>query len=244
MCNLALVHGEVIVSQDLYSHYVPLLYEILNCKLTRQSVAAPTELEKVQLGSIDCLAITVKSAIHLQQSKCLLVEDILNRAKTSPNESFQICMVNSFTSCIKHLSLNDAIQFANQAVWVLFTLITGIDRMDKTPSLVSASLQCLMHVCYKVQKSIHSYSIDLLNAVLKALKCNSNHLSHAVRLSGLKLLSAVLVAREEVVIEHASLFLQIQKELFALSTMDTSSQVRQLAQQLVQIITPNQSVLY
>ena len=241
ICNLVLIRGENIIANQLYSRYVPLLFQLLQVPYSHK------ELEKVQMGCIDCMALTIKSGFQYQfsqqkdeqqqQEQPIIISNLIQQIITNINsgtDSFRICMINTCTSACKYLALKELLILVRYVIQPLYKIVMMMANISYP--VQCASLQSLMHMSVKIGTAIHPYSNDLLHATLHALKSPSD----MVRLSGLKLLSALLVARDDMIVEYASLFMQVQKQLHSISLMDTHAQVRQLAHQLVKLIVPSE----
>lgn len=203
------------------------------------------------MGSIDCLALTLKSAIQVLGNNLVgsihatqLFEPLTSLVSNSQApEAQRICAANVFTTCTKYLSLSEAGVFARLVMWPLVKMANNRDAGLSSAAIQCACMQAMMHICFKLGKSIHPYSYDVLQLIhsallTKSLQTPTSVHSNDIRLSALKLLSSVIAAREEIAVEHGSLFASIQKELMSLANLDTNAQVRQIAQQLVQMMVP------
>ncbi len=100
--------------------------------------------------------------------------------------------------------------------------------------MACACIQSLMHMTYRMKTAVHPYTEIISRIIRDGIEANAPSL---IKLNSLKLLSAVLVAREDVLTDYGSVFEIILQRLNGLSMMDSSDEVRKLALQLNQLLT-------
>jgi thymidylate kinase len=176
-------------------------------------------IQKVQLGCIDFIAAVVMKDLEGE-----LLGKVIQIIEKNENETLSVLMCHVMTSTSRLLSAKQMIKFSEISMKSL------IKCSMKASSMVRcASLQSLLHFSYQLKASVFPYTTRLFDVTISALKSTDSN----VRLLGLKLFSALLVSREDIIQDHQHQFLEIQKLLGGLSLMDNDSEVRKLAENLV-----------
>jgi hypothetical protein len=212
LCNMVMLSNDQHL--DFFQETIDFIFEkvfVIPC--VSQSI------QKVQLGCIDFIAAVVMKDLEGE-----LLGKVIQIIEKYENETLSVLMCHVMTSTSRLLSAKQMIKFSEISMKSL------IKCSMKASSMVRcASLQSLLHFSYQLKASVFPYTTRLFDVTISALKSTDSN----VRLLGLKLFSALLVSREDIIQDHQHQFLEIQKLLGGLSLMDNDSEVRKLAENLV-----------
>lgn len=251
LCNAFQLHGKLLLQENVHITLLPLILSVFGKQ--------DKKLEKIQMGCMDTLALVIKcvlSSYYVNESKAVepathvsnVVEEVastqvdttfipfitqtmLPLVASNQDCTISICIIHSFTISLKHMEMKHVILLAS------ISLRLACTWANKDISIWTSALQYLLHLCFHLKSAIHPYCVDLLQLVKQSLAFTKDA---SIRLAACKLLSAILVARDDIIIDYELLFLDVQKQLTSLSTMDSNIQVRQLAQQLITMLTTTQ----
>jgi hypothetical protein len=218
LCNMVMLSNQE--SSNFFQETIDFIFEkvfVIPCDF--QSI------QKVQLGCIDFFAAVIMKDLGGE----LLVK-VLQIIESNKNETLSILMCHVITSTSRLLSKNQIIKFSENSMNSLISCSTKASSMVRC-----ASLQSLLHLSYQLKASIFPFSTRLFNVTISSLKSTDSN----VRLLGLKLFSALIVSREDIIQDHQNQFLEIQKLLGGLSMMDKDKEVRKLAENLVSTLFQN-----
>lgn len=270
LVNAIALHGPA------FQPYAQKMQDLAIGTLSTPGKSGDIELEKLQMGCIECLGILIsRVALHINEdnnsdrddnsiidtkSSKPMVEEIddgsaSNESSRSPrmplepsivasivdsikreahpqDPQLQICLFNALTTATRSMKIKQLNIFAD----MVCNQVNSIVADSKRPLVIRcAGLQLLLHLTYQMKESIHPYCDAILRVVQMAVS-TGGHDADQLRLAGLKLLSAVLAVREDVLLHHAHIMEPILKSVSSLATMDSSQQVRSLAQQLHDIL--------
>ena len=91
----------------------------------------------------------------------------------------------------------------------------------------------MLNLVFKIKTAVHPYSKGLLEIISKCLSESDSN----IRLYSLKLLSSILFAREDVLIDHKSIFeFEILKKVKGMASIESSMEVQKLASELCNIM--------
>jgi hypothetical protein len=180
------------------------------------------EMYKVQHGSIELLSILIKNNGFSD-----LLEKVLSRLKNG-NDVVQICMINTLTSCAKYTSMVEINGLAEKTMNILISMSGKVSEKVRV-----GCCQAILHYCHKLKDGVFPYVTNLFQMV----KLQMSDKSPDLRLSGLKLLSAILVTRDDVIKGHEKIFEEIQLQIHRMSNVESNSDVLALAIKLKEIMT-------
>ncbi|KAL9645688.1 hypothetical protein ABK040_003421 [Willaertia magna] len=217
------------------------LIDLLKILPNMVNVDQQQELLKLQYGCIDCIVIIINILYKYNSINLFIENNILNNIKDNTNISFKICLINILTKSIQILPLKYKLNLSDKIVPLFYNIIIPTNNntlqnntLQDNNTLICSCMQCLLHLTYQLKSSIHPYSKMILEIISKTISFNEDS---KIRLSGLKLLSGILVAREDVIIDFKSIFeFEIFKKLIGLSKIENDIQVKKLAMELVKLL--------
>eukprot|EP01080_Neovahlkampfia_damariscottae_P000814 gene814-9064_t len=212
LCNMVLISNSHL---ELFQQSSDYIFNIFNIPCESISI------QKVQLGCIDYIAAIVMK--DLNQPLLLKVLDLLN---SNQSDSLSVLMCHIITSTTRLLSKSEIIKFSEK---VMKTLIKT--ALEYSNQVKCSSLQALLHLSFQLKSSIFPYSATLFMVIISSLKSFDSN----VKLTGLKLLSSLLVSRDDILNDHMKQFEEIHKLLISLSMIDENVEVRKLAENLVSL---------
>ncbi|KAL0482823.1 hypothetical protein AKO1_014220, partial [Acrasis kona] len=191
-----------------YNEYLSILMQIIKLPSHQGS----QDLIKLQQGSIDCMTLTMN--FKYDDTNMFLIKLIQDETPSS----FLISLIHVVTKSFDVIKLSNTLLLSEKIVTVFDDLLKKYNHHV----LWSAVMQCLLHMVYRIKTAVHPYTKVILRIICDGLSIDSDQ----VKLASLKLLSGVLVSREDVIMDFESIFEQILRRVEGLSQIDKSETVR------------------
>lgn len=236
LCSLQLQNKKFVYQAEVYA-IIPILWNIISLTATDE------ETVNLQRGSIECLAIMLSLSVTDQKTELfsepwVSVFQIVSFIKrnilysSSLPIAFQICTINIVISSIRHM---DSTSLKHLNILLFSTLVDTFCKSAHNP-VKSASLQALFLIAYHLNSASSSFLIPYLDDLMHYCCVPSLADSDAsIRFHGLKLVGIVLTPEHDF---EPILVQTLITSLNSLSHIDSSPDVRVLAEKYLQLMNP------
>ena len=201
-------------------------------------------------GFIECLAVLMKNYLSSSLPKTstpldslipAILENVCNEQYSSDSKTipFRICLANALTSTARSLTGEAVQRFSELTIQKLCSFIQSRSLRKEGGSIdirVScACLQCLFAQAFALNSNILPFVPNLIEAALVSLRWHAlDSGQDNPSLFGLKLLSAILASRQDVLEGGSKYFEEILELLNSLaSDIEQDPGVREIASQIL-----------
>jgi len=202
------------------------------------SVPCPSnlvDLKNCQQGAFNCYGLLIRNEVTglfaVESSERKIVKHVFSILGDHANHgtSQRICMVNALVTCAKGLNAHEIGLFADCCLGRCISLIRDVNQ---EVVVQSSLIHVLLVMTAQLKSAIHPFSFDIINILQFCLASAEVE----IRKGGVKLFSALLVARDDLIVEYEQEFQEIFQKIKSIGMIDEDSETRLLAEKFVQLL--------
>ena len=194
------------------------------------------ELSKIHQGCMDCMVMIIKYMLNYSHSDGNFISDNILKPLSNNSESMmvRVSISNIITKCTNVFPLKHLLSLSSMVIPIYSkVLLLKREPNAETSLFYCSSLQALMNLVFKIKTAVHPYSKSLLEIISKCLSESDPNIRHF----SLKLLSSLLFARDDVLVDHQTIFeFEILKKVKGMASIESSLEVQKLANELCKIM--------